>query len=74
MYVRLIRRVTEEKAQMSLRECRELVFNTPDISDDLVHFDLIGHGWADSYEWPKAETEIYVMNNDGKTIDTYRWK
>lgn len=74
MFVRVVRKDVDGEptpAAESLYQCRRL--HVREMSDD-CELDLEGPSTdAISMTVKKQATIVYVMNDDGKTIDTHRW-
>lgn len=52
-------------------ECDEFHINQPIDDDTKVYIRLEPEGKV--LDIDKEHVEVYIMNNDGKTIDKYRW-
>ena len=54
-------------------ECRKITFNQLKGDADIVFVDIQSENHCETLEIDKKYDEIYIMNNDGKTIESYRW-
>ena len=72
MYVRII---DLKHGHSVLHECEQVTFNRFFKSDDqhLISIDIKGATGFQTVEIDKNYNEIYIMNNDGKTIESHRW-
>ena len=73
MYARVIFR---KNGHSILYECQQVTFNKLLKSDDdnILFVDIKGDKNCETIELNKAQgDELYIMNNEGKTIETHRW-
>ena len=69
MFIRIID--TESKHEHFI-ECSNILFNSMDKS--IFQLDVQNKVDWTTYDIDKTKTELYIMNNEGKTIDKYRWE
>lgn len=73
MFVRIITEVDGASFE-SVHECRNVKIHPALDSENVVIFEMIDVAYKAEYHIEKkAGNEVYLMNNRGQTIDTYRW-
>ena len=79
MFVRIVHRHTDRRGE-ALIECDKILIDDPavindDRDDNYIRLTLQNTRDMrdDHHDIKKKDTEIYIMNNDGKTIDKYIW-
>lgn len=75
MFARIIRK---DNGHSSLYECqrvhsRILKNENGNDDDDMLIFDFESRDSCISVELDRKISELYLMNNEGKTIETYKW-
>jgi hypothetical protein len=71
MFVRIV--FNRAPRAETLIHCDRVSFGPNPGNDDTVYVTMEGARGSESFELEKAESEVYVMNDLGRTIDTHRW-
>ncbi len=67
-------RINKNNGDSSVLECDAVHFSDDEIEKDAKVVTVEkGNNRFNLYFNTNGYTEIYLMNNDGKTIDSYRW-
>ena len=67
----IVKIVDKENKHDSLYECESVIMNSTD--KPYVSIDIQQSTKCISIDINRANEVIYLMNNNGKTIETYRW-
>jgi hypothetical protein len=78
MYVKIMQThqegddIAEHVYEENMFECTNYAYN--ELSTNETLFTIIhGEDDATTFEINKSNTKIFIMNNSGATIDSYRW-
>lgn len=71
MYIKIHRLYSDE---ITIYECDEIHAQTDMLDEGIMRFEISNKEKIKRLEVEKALHSVFIENNNGKTIESYRWK